>query len=166
MMIRWGCGPRGIWWTLEFRPPSCIPASRFLRLLPPQSLGSRSKQGRSWRVPVLAWLTQPVSAGGPGRERPPEAAAGRAAAEDRPAGQRLRPGQGGGPPGAGGGRRQGQGPAPQQPAAEEEQAAGEHALWAAWGRCWPRRTPPFPGRQPRSDRSPSTCTVRPCAPPT
>lgn len=166
MIIRWVCGVRGMQLTLRFRPPARIPAGLFLRFAAASEPGQSQQTGALWagarlRCPSRPWLTQPVPAGGPGRELPPEAAADRAATEVRPAGQHLRPGQSGGPPGAGGEFREGQGPAPQQPPAEEEQAAGERCRCRPAG---PLRTPPFPAGSPHWDRSPSMCTVRPCAP--
>jgi len=66
--------------------------------------------------------------GGLDGELPLEGAADDAAAEERPAGQHLRPGESHSPAGGGGDFREGQRLAAQPPSAEEEQTAGESHL--------------------------------------
>ena len=128
-------GEKGIRLTLTFRA-SCLPLSPCThRFLGHQHRGPASQAGAARTGAFLPQLhpallfTEALSPpGGPDGELPPEGAADDAAAEERPAGQHLWPGESHSPAGAGGDFREGQRLAAQPPSAEEEQTAGEPRL--------------------------------------
>lgn len=133
--------------TLEFRVPVSLFPLTFAAAPEPSAEARRPSSCDRAGVPLalVPGFVLPCPAprlmealpptGGPGGKHPPQTTADSAAAEERPAEQRLRPGQSRSPPGAGGELCEGQRPATQQPSAEEKQTAGESLRPAArhWG---------------------------------
>ena len=128
--------------TLTFRASYRLPASPFLltfaasletstKAQPPEQVQPEQVRSRPHLQlhPALQFTEVLSPLGGPGGKLPPKGAADDAAAEERPAGRHLWPGESHGPAGAGGNFRERQRLTAQPASAEKEQTAGEPRWW-------------------------------------